>query len=294
MERDFVGYGKNPPKVAWPGGARVAISFLVAYEEGSEYSLLDGDPHREPTGDVASPVPLDQRDLINESFFEYGSRVGVWRLLELFDRHQMKVSFFCSALALERNPEVAKEFILRGHEVAGHGYRWEESFKMDMEAERQAIHKAVAALTNLTGQRPLGWQNRYAPSVNTRSLLVEEGGFLYDSNSYNDDLPYFTPVNGQRWLVLPYTFDVNDARAYRAGGFSHQDFYETMKDNFDCLYEEGRTTPKMMSVGLHCRISGRPGRSQALERFIQYAQGFSDVWFARRVDIARWWLEHHA
>ena len=292
MDRDFVGYGPNPPRVEWPDGARVAISLAVAYEEGSEYSLLDGDAHREPTGDVTSPVPMDQRDLVNESTFEYGSRVGIWRILGLLDRCKVKATFFCCGLALERNPEVGPEIIRRGHDICGHGYRWVEAFKMDRETEREDIRKAVETIERMTGQRPLGWHNRYAHSANTRELVVEEGGFLYDSNAYNDDIPYFVPVNEKNWLVVPYTWDTNDARSYRAGG-SVGDHYQSLIDTFDYLYEEGESHPKMMSVGIHCRVSGRPGRSRALERFLQYARGFPDVWFARRGDIARWWWERY-
>jgi len=294
MERDFIGYGGNPPQVQWPNNARIAISIVVNYEEGSEYSLLDGDAHHETNNEVPSPVPLDQRDLFNESFFEYGSRVGVWRLFKLFDKYQVKSTFFCCALALERNPLVAKEIVTRGHEVCGHGYRWEEYHLMEREQEREAIEKTIASLKKTTGERPLGWFTRYGASVNTRELVAREGGFIYDSGSFNDDLPYFVPVGDKPWLVLPYSFETNDARFWRGGLTSMSDFYEYLKDTFDCLYEEGQTHPKMMSIGLHCRIAGRPARSKAVERFLQYAKGFPDVWFARRVDIARWWLEHYS
>ncbi len=293
MERDFIGYGKNIPKVRWPQEARIAISIVVNYEEGSERSILDGDPHHETNGEVPSPVPPEQRDLFNESFFEYGSRVGVWRLLDLMDRFQVKSSFFTCALALERNPEVAREIVARGHEVCGHGYRWEEYHLMDREEERVAMEKTVASLIRTTGERPLGWFTRYGASLHTRELVAEEGGFLYDSGAFNDDIPYFVPVRGKPWLVLPYSMETNDARFWRGGLVSVGDFYEYLKDTFDCLYEEGQTHPKMMSVGLHCRIAGRPARSMAVERFIRYAQGFPNVWFARRIDIARWWLEHY-
>ena len=293
MERDLVGYGRNVPQVRWPDGARIAVSMVVNYEEGSEYSLLDGDSHHETNGEVPSPVPSNQRDLFNESFFEYGSRVGVWRLLDLLDKHGVSSTFFCCALALERNTEVAREIVRRGHEVCGHGYRWEEYHLLDQEAERQAIQKAVASLTNTTGERPLGWFTRYGPSLHTRQLVVDEGGFIYDSGALNDDLPYYVLVNGKPWLVLPYSMETNDARFWRGGLVSTSDFYEYLKDTFDCLYEEGRTHPKMMSVGLHCRIAGRPARSKAVERFLQYANSFPGVWFARRVDIARWWLEQY-
>ena len=292
-ERDFVGYGPDPPTVEWPKGARIAVSLVVNYEEGSEYSLIDGDPQRENTSEVPSPVPLDERDLANESFFEYGSRAGVWRLLSILDEYDAKATFFCCALALERNPYVGPEIVRRGHEVFGHGYRWEEYFKMDREAEREAIRRAVESITRSTGERPVGWYTRYGPSLNTRELLVEEGGFIYDSNAYNDDIPYYTAVSGKSWLVVPYSLEVNDTKFWRGGMNSPGDFYETMKNTFDRLYYEGATRPKMMSVGLHCRIAGRPARAVAVQQFLEYAKGFSGVWFARRVDIARWWLQKY-
>ena len=293
MQRDLVGYGRQVPQIQWPDNARIAVSLVVNYEEGAEYSLLDGDSHHETNGEVPSPVPPQQRDLFNESSFEYGSRVGVWRLLNLFDKYQVTSTFFCCALALERNPEVAREIVARGHEVCGHGYRWEEYHLMEREQEREAISKTVASLTRTTGQRPLGWFTRYAPSVNTRQLVVDEGGFIYDSSALNDDLPYYVSVNDKPWLVVPYSMETNDSRFWRGGLVSTRDFYDYLADTFDCLYEEGQTHPKMMSVGLHCRIAGRPARSKAVDRFLQYAKGFPGVWFARRVDIARWWQEHY-
>jgi peptidoglycan/xylan/chitin deacetylase (PgdA/CDA1 family) len=292
-DRDFVGYGPNPPVVEWPDGARIAVSLVVNYEEGAEYSPLDGDPFHEPTNEVPSPVPPEQRDLANESFFEYGSRVGVWRLLDILDAHQVPATCFCCALALERNPHVGPEIVRRGHEVCGHGERWEESFRMDRETERAALHRAVASIARATGQRPLGWYVRYGPSVYTRELVVEEGGFLYDSNAYNDDLPYYTEVHGKPWLVVPYSLEVNDTKFWRGGMSRPSDFLEVMRDSFDRLYREGATHPKMLSIGLHCRIAGRPARAVALERFLEHARGLPGVWFARRVDIARWWLERY-
>ena len=293
MERDVVGYGKNVPQVRWPGDARIAVSMVVNYEEGAEYSTLDGDSHHETNGEVPSPVPSGDRDLNNESFFEYGSRVGVWRLMDLLDRHEVPATFFCCALAMERNPEVAGEIVSRGHEVCGHGYRWEESHLMDREAERDSIAKTIASLKETTGVRPLGWFTRYGPSVNTRDLVVEERGFVYDSAGLNDDLPYYVTVQEKPWLVVPYSMETNDARFWRGGLVSVGDFYEYLKETFDCLYEEGETHPKMMSVGLHCRIAGRPARSRAVARFLEYAKGHDRVWFPRRIDIARWWLTHY-
>ena len=293
MIRDLVGYGPNPPVVEWPGGARIAVSMVVNYEEGAEYSTLDGDAHHEANSEVPSPVPPDQRDVFNESFFEYGSRVGVWRLLDLLERYQAPSTFFCCALALERNPEVARQIVARGHEVCGHGYRWEEHHLMSRDQEHESIRKTVESLTRTTGQRPVGWFTRYGASVNTRELVATEGGFIYDSGAMNDDLPYYTTVNGDPWLVVPYSMETNDARFWRGGLTSVSDFYEYLKDTFDCLFQEGLHTPKMMSVGLHCRIAGRPARSMAVQRFLEYARGFPGVWFARRDEIARWWLEHY-
>ncbi len=292
-ERDFVGYGPNPPRVEWPDGARIAVSIVVNYEEGSEYSLLDGDPHRETNSEVPSPLPLDERDLANESFFEYGSRAGVWRLMDILGQYRVDATFFCCALALERNPQVGPEIVRRGHEVFGHGYRWEEYFRMDRDSEREAIRKGVESIRQTTGVRPLGWYTRYGPSVNTRELVVEEGGFVYDSNSYADDLPYYTDVAGAKWLVVPYSLEVNDTKFWRGGMVSPSDFYETMRNTFDRLYYEGATHPKMMNIGLHCRIAGRPSRAVALQQFLEHARSLPDVWFARRIDIARWWLEKY-
>ena len=244
MQRDVVGYGKNVPVVSWPGDARIAVSVVVNYEEGAEYSTLDGDSHHETNGEVPSPVPAGQRDLFNESFFEYGSRVGVWRLLELLARYDVPSTFFSCALAFERNLEVAREVVAQSHEVCGHGYRWEEYHLMDRDAEREAIARTVASLRETTGQRPLGWFTRYGPSVNTRDLVVEEGGFVYDSGGLNDDLPYYVTVQERPWLVVPYSMETNDARFWRGGLVSVNDFYEYLKETFDCLYEEGKPTPR--------------------------------------------------
>ena len=294
MERNFIGYGQNVPIIHWPGNAQIAISFVVNYEEGSEQSILDGDIQHESNGEVPSPVPPNQRDLFNESFFEYGSRVGVWRLLDILDRYEAKATFFSCALAMERNPEVAQQVVERGHEICGHGYRWEEYHSMDRDSEKESILKTIKSLTQTCGGRPLGWFTRYGASVNTRELIAEEGGFIYDSIAFNDDLPYFVSVKDKPWLVLPYSMETNDARFWRGGLVSTEDFYEYLKDTFDCLYEEGKTHPKMMSVGLHCRISGRPARSLAVEKFLRYIKTFPKVWIAPRIDIANWWLTNYS
>ena len=248
LARDLVGYGANPPLVEWPGGARIAVSVVVNYEEGSEYSTLDGDPRGETIGESPSPVLAGQRDLANESFFEYGSRVGVWRILNTLDEFEVNSTFYACALALERNPQLGPEIVRRGHEVMGHGNRWEEYYNMDRDTERAAIRSAVESITKSTGQRPLGWYTRYGPSVNTRDLVVEEGGFVYDSNAYNDDLPYYTSVHDKPWLVVPYSLEVNDYGFWRGQLSTPSDFFESAKYSFDQLYREGATHPKMMSV----------------------------------------------
>ncbi|MBI4498756.1 MAG: polysaccharide deacetylase family protein [Chloroflexi bacterium] len=291
--RDLVGYGGNPPRVAWPNGARLAVSLVLNYEEGAERSILDGDPDHEVVSEVPSPVPTGQRDLAVESMYEYGSRAGVWRVLSLADRYQAPLTFYLSALALERNPALAGVIAARDDEVCGHGYRWEEYYRMDRETEREAIARAVASIERTTGRRPRGWYVRYGPSEHTRALLAEEGGFEYDSNAYNDDLPYYVTVQGRPWLVVPYSLHTNDTRFWRGGLVSAGDFYECLRDSFDFLYAEGAASPKMLSIGLHCRIVGRPDRALALEKFLRHARSFPAVWFARRIDIARWWREHY-
>lgn len=291
--RNFTGYGRNPPRVKWPGDARIAISVVVNYEEGSEYSTLDGDETHEVNNEVPSPVPVSQRDLANESFFEYGSRVGVWRLMSILDDFSISASFFCCALALERNPEVGREIVRRGHEVVGHGYRWEEYYLMDIESEREAIHRTIESLERTTGVKPVGWYTRYAPSENTRKLVASNGEFIYDSNSYGDDIPYYETVEGEPWLVVPYSLEVNDTRFWRGGMNRPSDFLETLTNTFDLLYEEGLENPKIMNVGLHCRIAGRPSRASVLKQFLAYVDDKPNVWFARRDEIARWWLENY-
>ena len=290
-ERDFIGYGKTPPVVRWPNGAQIAISVVVNYEEGSEYSLLDGDSTHEVNNEVPSPVPLKQRDLANESFFEYGSRVGVWRILKILDDYSIPASFFSCALALERNPTVGPAIVSAGHEVVGHGNRWEEYYLLGKEDEKLAIETAVKSITASTGVRPVGWYTRYAPSENTRELIASHGGFLYDSNSYSDDIPYYVDVDNNPWLVTPYSLEVNDTRFWRGGMNRPSDFLETLINTFDVLYEEGAENPKLMNIGLHCRIAGRPSRAAVLKQFFDYVETKNNVWFTRRDQIADWWLK---
>lgn len=286
MDRDYVGYGDEPPVFDWPGGNRLAISLVVNYEEGSEYTLTDGGDRQETLGEWGvKEFPPGVRNLANESFFEYGSRVGVWRMLDLFDRHEVKVTFGVCAVALERNPAAAKAIVAAGHEVTAHGYRWEEHFTMERAFERERIALAIESIRATTGVRPQGWYCRTAPSMNTRALLVEEGGFVYDSDAYNDDVPYFVEVDGRRHVVVPYTGDVNDSHAWAGPGFE-SDFVTYLKDSFDVMYEESRRWPRMMSVGLHLRMAGRPGRIKAVDEFIRYAKSRPGVWFASRLEIA--------
>jgi peptidoglycan/xylan/chitin deacetylase (PgdA/CDA1 family) len=288
--RDFVGYGRNPPQGSWPNGARLAISLVLNYEEGSEQSVLDGDPAGESVGEIVRQAAKGERDLALESMFEYGSRVGVWRLLDMFDRNRVDATIFACAVAVERNADIAAYLRGSAHEVCCHGYRWEEVFRLTEEEERSHIALAVNSLERSTGKRPLGWYCRYGPSERTRRLVVAHGGFEYDSDSYADDAPYWVTVEGRPWCVVPYALDSGDMKYWRSPSFGDaQDHYNYLKDTFDCLYREGERTPRMMSVGLHCRIGGRPGRAVAVERFIDYARSHDRVWFARRIDIARAW-----
>jgi peptidoglycan/xylan/chitin deacetylase (PgdA/CDA1 family) len=290
VKRDYVGYGNKPPRLPWPNDATLAIGLIVNYEEGAEYSLAHGDDRQEALGEWGyKEFPPGVRNLANESFFEYGSRVGFWRLMDIFDSHDVQATFGACALALEKNPEAAKAISAAGHEVCSHGYRWEEHYLMTREREKERIRLAVESLQKTTGQRPRGWYCRTAPSLNTRELLIEEGGFLYDSDAYNDDSPYFVEVKGTRHLVIPYTGDVNDTHYWHSPGFE-TGFFQYLRDSFDYLLRESRKIPRMMSVGLHLRIVGRPGRAKVLSDFIDYARSQPGVWFARRIDIAEHYL----
>jgi allantoinase len=294
--RDMIGYGARPPDPKWPGGARLALQIVMNYEEGSEYSIPDGDGVSET---YLSEVPgaslgPGKRDLIVESIYEYGSRAGFWRLMRIFAERKLQVTVFGAALALERNPQAARAIRDAGYEVCSHGYRWVGFQNMDEAQEREEMRKAIASLKRTIGERPYGWYCRYAPSENTRRLVVEEGGFLYDADAYNDDLPYWVKVGKKDHLVIPYTLDVNDMKFSVAPGFtSPSGYFEYMRDAFDVLYREGATQPKMLSIGLHTRLAGRPGRAAALERFLDYVLDHDDVWICRRVDIARHWIANH-
>ena len=293
--RDMIGYGATPPDPKWPGGARLALQIVLNYEEGAERSVLHGDPASETflSEIVGAEGFTGVRHMSMESLYEYGSRAGVWRLLRVFEQRKLPITVFGVAMALERNPEAVAAMVAAGHEIASHGWRWISYQFVDAETERQHIAQAVQSIEKLTGQRPLGWYTG-RDSPNTRRLVVEHGGFLYDADSYADDLPYWQTVSGKPHLVVPYTLDCNDMRFATVGGFSTGDeFFAHLRDSFDALYREGERAPKMMSVGLHCRLAGRPGRSGALERFLDHVERHDDVWICRRIDIARHWIQHH-
>jgi allantoinase len=293
--RDVVGYNGKPPKVTWPGGARIAISLVVNYEEGSELAVGDGDAATERvlSESAVRPWPAGKRDLAMETMYEYGARSGFWRLMGIFDELEVKSTFYVCAVALERNRKAAREIRARGHDVVSHGWRWEDVTLLTREQEREHIRLAVKSITETTGERPSGWYCRYGPSVHTRELVVEEGGFVYDSDAYNDDLPYWTMVNGKKHLVIPYSLVNNDSRFAQAQFGPPEDFEEHLRYTFDRLYKEGARFPKMMSIGLHMRVAGHPARAKAVYDFIKYAKSFPDVWFARRIEIANHWREHH-
>jgi allantoinase len=293
--RDLVGYGARPPKANWPGGARIAVQFVMNYEEGGENCVLHGDAASESflSDMIGTPALKGQRHMSMESLYEYGSRVGVWRLLDLFKRKDIPLTVFAVAMAMERNPAVVEAALEAGHELCSHGYRWINYQDIPEDVEREHLMAAIDIHRRMIGDRPLGWYTGRT-SPNTRRLVAEEGGFLYDADDYNDDLPFWTHVEGREHLVVPYTLECNDMRFAAPQGFNAGDqFFNYLRDAFDVMYREGAETPRMMSIGLHCRIVGRPGRIASLERFIDHARSHEDVWFCRRVDIARHWREHH-
>jgi len=293
--RDLVGYGARPPKAKWPRGARVAVNFVLNYEEGGENSVLHGDKASEAfLSEIVGAQPLEGvRHMSMESLYEYGSRVGVWRILQLFARHKLPLTVYGVAMAMERNPQAVEAMLAAGHEIASHGWRWINYQSIPVDEEREHMQRAIEIHKRLTGERPLGWYTGRT-SPNTRRLVAEDGGFVYDADDYNDDLPWYDTRNrkksGEPQLVVPYTLDANDMRFATPQGFNSGDqFFAYLKDSFDVLHAEGN---RMMSVGLHCRLVGRPGRLASLERFIKYVKG-KKAWITRRIDIARHWLKHH-
>lgn len=292
--RDFVGYGENPPKPNWPGGARIAVNFVMNYEEGSEPSFHDGDGHTEGglTDAYTNALSMKGRDLAAESLFEYGSRVGFWRLMRMFKERDLPLTVFACALALERNPSAANAIRESGFDVCCHGLRWIKHYLLSEEDEREQIRLAVESLQRTMGERPLGWYCRYSPSIHTRDLVVENGGFVYDSDYYGDDLPFWKTVNGRGHLIVPYTLTNNDTKLAGWMG-TGDDWFSFVRDAFDVLYAEGADSPKMLSVGLHMRLIGHPARAAGLGKLLDYIRKHDDVWITRRIDIARHWIEHH-
>ena len=294
--RDLRGYGANPPDPRWPNGARLALSFVLNYEEGGENTVLNGDAASEIyLHEVPGGAPMvGQRNRTVESQFDYGARAGVWRVLRLFAQRGLPLTVYGVGRALELNPDVAHAFVSAGHEVASHGWRWIDYHAMPEAQERAEIARCVETITRLTGRRPVGWYTgRISP--NTRRLVAEHGGFLYDSDAYDDDLPHYIEVAGKPQLIIPYTLDNNDMKFAVPPGFGDPDGFERhLRDACDMLRAEGAAgAPRMMSVGLHCRIVGRPGRAAALARFLDHVVACGDVWVARREDIARhWWAMH--
>jgi allantoinase len=294
LARDFVGYGRHKPRVRWPGDAAVVVNFCIAYEEGAERSVLYGDSRGESLG-PGYPMIDGHRDLAVESVFEYGSRAGIWRLADLLDEYEVPATLFAAAVALEKNPEVCSWVRERGHDICCHGWRWTEPWLLSEEEERARIRLAVESVERTCGRRPVGWRSRTGPSLNTRRLLAEEGGFLYDSDSYNDDLPYFTGTEQGPHLVVPYTLTYTEGRLVQPVGYtSARDFWETCTAGLDELRREGhRGSPKMMSIGLHPRHTGQAGRMPGLRSFIEHARQAGDVRFVTRESIARHWIDQH-
>ena len=301
--RDLIGYGAHPPHPHWPGQARIAVQFVLNYEEGGENSVLHGDAGSEQfLSEIIGAVAYDSRHLSMESIYEYGSRAGVWRILNEFKRRDLPMTIFGIGMALERHPELTRAFVEYGHEIASHGWRWIHYQNMDEQTEREHMRLATERITQLIGSQPLGWYTG-RDSPNTRRLLLEQGGYLYDSDYYGDDLPFWTNVTttdgkDHSHLIVPYTLDANDMRFATPQGFNTgEQFYQYLKDSFDVLYAEGdpdgMNQPKMLSIGMHCRLLGRPGRFRALQRILDYIQSHSNVWICRRVDIAKHWHDNH-
>jgi putative urate catabolism protein len=292
--RDMVGYANEPINPKWPNNAKIALQFVLNYEEGAENCILHGDKASEIfLSDMANVGAFEgQRHKSIESLYEYGSRVGVWRILDLFKEFNIPVTIFAVAMAIARNPKLAEYIALNDYDICSHGYRWINYQDISEEIEKDHLYKSIEVLTKMIGKRPLGWYTG-RDSENTRKLVVQEGGFLYDSDAYNDDLPYFAPdITSKQHLVIPYTMDNNDMR-FLPHGFSYSDqFFNYLKDSFDTLYLEGATAPKMMSIGMHCRILGKPGKIVAMRRFLDYVSKFDDVWFCSRLDIANHWMDN--
>jgi hypothetical protein len=295
-ERDFIGYGRHAPRVFWPDGAHVVVNLVLVYEEGAEYSIPDGDGRNDNWGEFDLQISPSVRDLGTETHYEYGSRAGVWRLARLFDRYKVPVTVAACAVALQRNPEVVGWIAEHNHDILGHGLRWSKCWEMTREEERNDLHRALDLYRDLTGDRPLGWNCRSFPSIHTRDLIVEEGGFLYYSDPCNDDIPYFVEVHGKRLLVVPYSKILTDSRYLVSPGYSSpKDFFEDCRSALDFLVDEAAETGgTMITIAVHARWSGQPNRAMGLRSVLDYALAKPGVHFMRRLDIARYWLDHHA
>jgi putative urate catabolism protein len=294
--RDMLGYGQNTPKANWPNKAKLAVQFVINYEEGAENCILHGDSASETfLSEIIGALPFENARHMNmESFYEYGSRAGFWRLHRLFTQRNLPLTVFGVAMAMQRNPSAVEAMLKADWEIASHGYRWIDYQKMPIDIEREHLHQAIEIHQAMTGEKPKGWYLGRM-SENTRQLIIDEGSFLYDADSYSDDLPYFVEGKHKPHLIVPYTLDANDMRFASPQGFnSGEQFFTYLKDSFDTLYEEGATAPKMMSIGLHCRIIGRPGRFASLVKFLDYIAQFEDIWVCRRQDIANHWIKHHS
>ena len=292
--RDMVGYGSKGPKVEWPNNARIALQIVLNYEEGAENCIINGDKHSEVfLSEIIGAQPVKGRHINMESLYEYGSRSGFWRLHKLFQKKKIPITIFGVGMALEKNPEICKAIKDANYEVASHGWRWIDYQSVKKSEEKKHMKLVIKKIKEIFGERPLGWYTGRC-SPNTRDLVFEEGGFLYDSDSYSDDLPYWEIRKKKKQLIIPYTLDNNDMRFVANQGFNTGDhFFTYLKDSFDALYEEGKTNPKMMSVGLHCRLVGRPGRIQSLKRFLEYVLSHEDVWICKRIDIAKHWIKNY-
>jgi len=293
--RNLVGYGRKLPQVEWPNKARLALQIVLNYEEGAEKCVLHGDKHSEIfLSEMIGAQSIKGRHMNMESFYEYGSRRGFWRIHELFQEKKIPITIFGVGMALERNQEVCDEIKKSDYEVASHGWRWIDYQNIPRSKEKKHMQLAVQSIKKIFGQRPLGWYTGRC-SPNTRDLVMEEGGFLYDSDSYSDDLPYWETRGKKRQLIIPYTLDNNDMKFATNQGFNSGDqFYTYLKDSFDTLYREGNISPKMMSVGLHCRLIGRPGRIQSLRKFLDYVLSHEKVWLCKRVEIAKHWIKNYS
>ena len=293
--RDMVGYGKKLPKVEWPNKAKLALQFVLNYEEGSENSVLSGDKYSETfLSEIIGAKPIKGRHINMESIYEYGSKRGFWRIHELFQEKKMPLTIFGVAMALEKNMEICQEIKKSNYEIASHGWRWIDYQNVTKATEKKHMQLAINSIKKIFGERPLGWYTGRC-SPNTRDLVMEEGGFLYDSDSYSDDLPYWELRGKKKQLIIPYTLDNNDMRFATNQGFnSGGQFFTYLKDSFDALYNEGNHSPKMMSVGLHCRLIGRPGRIQSLRKFLDYVSKYEDIWICKRIDIAKHWIKNHS